>query len=127
VVSPPLSQERECVTTLVAALLLLAAHPVSAHHSAAQYDFNSKIVLHGRVMQVRFANPHLLLVLAVEDANGRHAVTCEGHSMNNFYRAGWRRDMVKEGDELTVTLAPLRNGNDGGYVIHIRTADGHDF
>jgi predicted RNA-binding protein with TRAM domain len=47
--------------------------------------------------------------------------------MNNFYRAGWRKDMIKEGDTVTVTIAPMKDGSDGGYVTNMKTADGHQF
>jgi hypothetical protein len=109
------------------ALTLLAAFPALAHHSAAQYDFKAHATLTGTVKEIRVANPHMRLVLHLTDAKGAHDVEFEGHSMNNIYRRGWRRDMVKVGDEITVTIAPRRDGAEGGYVTAVKTADGHEF
>ena len=73
------------------------------------------------------ANPHMELTLEVADAKGKHDVSFAGHSANNIYRLGWRKDMVKEGDTLTIVIAPRRDGSEGGYVKSVTTADGHKF
>jgi hypothetical protein len=108
-------------------LLLAAASPVMAHHSAAQYDFTQNMTVTGTVKHMRVANPHMDLTLEVGEGKARHDVAFEGHSANNLYRQGWRRDLVKEGDTLTIVVAPRHDGADGGYVKSVRTADGHTF
>jgi hypothetical protein len=35
--------------------------------------------------------------------------------------------MIKVGDKITVYVAPLRDGSDGGYVTAASTADGRRF
>lgn len=114
---------------LAAAVLLLglASHPVLAHHSAAQYDFKTPVVLQGSVKEIRVANPHMRLVLHVSDDKGPRDLELEGHSLNNIYRRGWRVGLVKPGDTITVTIAPRKDGADGGYVVGVKTADGHEF
>jgi hypothetical protein len=37
---------------------------------------------------------------------------------------GWRRDSFKPGDELTVSLRPLKNGKPGGSVLNVTLANG---
>ena len=64
---------------------------------------------------------------AVTDAKGTRDITFEGHSTNNMYRAGYRDGMIKVGDKITVYVAPLRDGSDGGYVTAASTADGRRF
>ena len=110
-------------------LLLLSAFtvPVRAHHSAAQYDFQKPDTIEGVVVEAKFANPHLKLVLKVADDQGTRDITYEGHSRNNLYRRGWRPDLVKVGDKITITIATPREGGDGGYVLSIRTAGGKEF
>ena len=44
-----------------------------------------------------------------------------------MYRAGYRDGMIKVGDKITVYVAPLRDGSDGGYVTAASTADGRRF
>ncbi len=73
------------------------------------------------------ANPHMRLILTVTDAKGTRDIEFEGHSLNNLYRAGWRPDLVKAGDKLSINIAPRKDGADGGYVVKVKTADGKEF
>jgi hypothetical protein len=73
------------------------------------------------------ANPHMRLILTVTDDKGTRDIEYEGHSLNNLYRAGWRPDSVKAGDKITVTIAPRKDGADGGYVTKVKMADGKEF
>ena len=67
------------------------------------------------------------LVLHVKDAKGERDIEFEGHSTNNMYRAGYRDNMIKVGDTITVYIAPLKDGSDGGYVTAALTASGTRF
>ena len=111
----------------VAALVALWATAVSAHHSAQQFDFGRTVSIVGVVKRFQSINPHMRLVLAVSDAKGSRDIAFEGHSTNNMYRAGYRDGMIKVGDKITVMIAPLRDGSDGGYVTAALTADGRRF
>ncbi len=62
--------------------------------------------------------------LEVKDAKGTRVIRFEGHSLNNLYRGGYRKDMVKVGDTLTVNCAPYKNGDEGGYVVGAQTKGG---
>lgn len=114
---PLLSAATLLVTTLAAAY-------ASAHHSAAQFDFANTVVVEGQVMEARMANPHMKLVLEVSDAKGTREIEFEGHSRNNMLRQGLLPDMFKEGDTIAIRIAPMRNGEDGGYVTAVRAPDG---
>ena len=111
----------------VAALLALCVAGVSAHHSAQKFDFTKTASMSGVVKRFQAINPHMRLVLAVTDAKGTREVAFEGHSTNNMYRAGYRDGMIKVGDKITVYVAPLRDGSEGGYVTAASTADGKRF
>jgi hypothetical protein len=99
----------------------------SAHHSAAQFDFGKSVQIKGTVKEFNLINPHMQLVLHVKDGKGERDIEYEGHSRNNMYRAGWRADMVKPGEALTINIAPMRDGSDGGYVTSAVTAAGKNF
>jgi hypothetical protein len=111
----------------VAVMAFSTAVPALAHHSAVQFDFTRQVAFKGTVKKFEPINPHMRVVLAVMDAKGGHDVEFEGHSTNNMYRAGYRKGMVKPGDVITVNVAPLKNGNDGGFVLSAITADGKFF
>ena len=114
---------------LVAAVALLVAwgSGVAAHHSAQQFDFTRSASISGVVKKFQAINPHMRLVLLVSDGKGSREVAFEGHSTNNMYRAGYRDGMIKVGDTITVYVAPLRDGSEGGYVTAASTADGKRF
>ena len=106
-------------------LLAATAGGAQAHHSAAQFDFQNTVNVTGVVKVAQFANPHGKFVLTVTDAKrGTRDIEFESHSRNNMYRQGLRPDMMKVGDTITIRIAPTRNGDDGGYVTAVLTADG---
>jgi hypothetical protein len=116
-----------CVVPAILALGL-ATSAALAHHSAAQFDFSIRDrTVSGVVKEFSVANPHTRIILEVTDEKGTRDIEFEGHSRNNYYRSGWRNDMVKVGDRVTIGIAPMRDGTDGGYVTSVTTASGERF
>jgi hypothetical protein len=97
------------------------------HHSAAQFDFGQTVRLEGIVKEMRVANPHIALFLEIKGEHGPRVVEFEGHSKNNVYRRGWRPDLVRPGDAISIDIAPLRTGEEGGYVKTFVLKDGTEF
>ena len=100
---------------------------VSAHHSAIQFDFGKNVQVTGVVKKFQAINPHMRLVLSVTDAKGTRDIEFEGHSTNNMYRGCYRDKMINVGDKITVIIAPLKDGSEGGYVTGAVTAKGEKF
>ena len=109
---------------LIAFLSLLCVGLASAHHSAVQFDFDNPVLVEGRVIEARFANPHLHLVLEVSDEKGTRDIEFEGHSRNNMARQGLTPNLFALGDVITIRIAPRHDGEDGGYVTAVRAPDG---
>ena len=108
-------------------ILTVAVAAVGAHHSAAQFDFGNTVLVSGKVISARFANPHMRLVLEVTDQKrGKREIEFEGHSRNNMRRQGLLPDMFGVGDTITIRIAPMRDGSDGGYVTAVRAASGQE-
>jgi hypothetical protein len=84
--------------------LFLVPCSLAAHHAAStKYDMNKPITLKGTVTLVEWKNPHIYYYLDVKDSAGK--VTnwaVEGSTPNQLFRAGWRKDMLKPGTEITV-------------------------
>ena len=120
---------RKAVLAVLVALCgaLVVSVPASAHHSAIQFDFGKSVPIKGVVIKFEAINPHMRLILRVTDAKGTRDIELEGHSTNNMYRAGYRDKMIKFGDTITVNVAPLKTGGDGGYVTAAVTASGQRF
>jgi hypothetical protein len=115
------------IRTLTVMAAALVAGAALAHHSAVQFDFGKSVSYTGTVKRFRAINPHMDLVIELNDAKGKREVRFEGHSTNNMYRSGYRKDMVKVGDKLTVHAAPFRDGTEGGYVVSATLEDGRFF
>jgi hypothetical protein len=114
---------KTCVLLLLGGVTTGAA----AHHSAAQFDFSKTVLVAGTVKVLEVRNPHVKLVLEVSDDAGVRDIQYEGHSRNNVYRRGWRPEHIHVGDAITIGIAPLRDGGDGGYVTSFKLADGTEF
>jgi len=108
----------------IVALGVTMSTMASAHHSAAAFDFTKLSTVSGSVVTFDVINPHSHIVLRVTDAKGTRDIAFEGHSASNFYRAGWRRNSVNYGDKITVSYAPRRDGQDGGFVSQFKTSSG---
>ena len=115
------------LVVLVALCSALVSAPASAHHSAIQFDFTKSVPIKGVVIKFEAINPHMRLILRVTDAKGTRDIELEGHSTNNMYRAGYRDRMIQVGDTITVNVAPLKDGSEGGYVTSAVTAKGTRF
>ena len=56
----------------IAALSLMAAAPLLAHHVGEKaYDKNKPVTLSGVVAKIEWINPHAWIILDVQDANGK--------------------------------------------------------
>jgi hypothetical protein len=115
---------KQIIRTLTLAVAALGAGAALAHHSAVQFDFSRQVSYTGVVKDFAAINPHMRLVIELNDEKGKREVRFEGHSTNNMYRGGYRKGMVKVGDTITVNAAPFRDGTEGGYVVSAETKEG---
>jgi hypothetical protein len=119
-------------TRLMALGLVLTAAlawpvPAVAHHSFAMFDHTRTMTLKGTVTTFRWANPHATLELDVPDPHGVEPVrhyTLELTSINMMQRNGWRSTMIKAGDVVKATIAPLLSGEPAGLLLDVTLPDG---
>jgi DNA/RNA endonuclease YhcR with UshA esterase domain len=106
--------------------LLPGALPVRAHHSfAAEYDSKKPVTVTGIVRKVEWTNPHSRMYLDVKDAKGVVTVwNFEFGSPNHLFRAGWTRNTVKEGDQITVEGWAAKDGSHLAQTRQVILADG---
>ena len=109
----------------LAVLLLWMTSLVTAHHSPAVFDRTKEIKLVGVVKEFKWSNPHSWIELDVRNEKG--VVETWGVEMNPpsyLIKAGWKRTSIKAGDEVTVMVHPLRNGEKGGQFRSITLPNG---
>jgi len=110
---------------LVAAVGLFMTAPLGAHHGAAAYDVGKKVALKGTVKEGIYSNPHCLLTLEVTGEDGQPVRwIVEGQAPNVVFPAGYRKDTFTFGDQVTVTVEPVKNGRPLGRILAAVTADG---
>jgi hypothetical protein len=109
----------------VLAGLCVVSVPVFAHHGNASYDYEKTVTLQGTVTQWLWSNPHCLLKFDVKDDNGNveHWVT-EASSPVDMLRIGWRSDVLKPGDAITIDVMPSKNGVPVGRIRQVTLSDG---
>jgi len=107
---------------------LVVSRPLFAHHSAASYDTEHPVVLKGVVNNMEWTNPHVFIYLDVKDDNGNvEQWRVEGNSPNMLVRAGWKKEMIKAGDQLVVNGAPAKSGSKVMRLISLTLANGQKF
>jgi hypothetical protein len=104
------------------------SRPLFAHHSSAAYDMEHPVNMKGVVTNMEWTNPHVFIFLDVKDDNGSvEEWRVEGNSPNMLFRVGWKREMIKAGDQLLVNGALAKNGSKVMRLISLTLANGQKY
>jgi Family of unknown function (DUF6152) len=102
-------------TLLVGAALMAMGGVALAHHSFAMFDQEHPIDLVGVVKEWKYTAPHAFIILEVKEKDGANQVwSLEGGAPSGLIRQGWTSKTLKPGDEVELTVDPLRSGAPGG-------------
>jgi len=102
-------------------MVLLGASPTAwVHHSGAMFDRTRVIEIKGVVTEFAWTNPHSSFKVEVD--NQVWAIEMNGTS--NLVHEGWKKNTIKPGDKVTVTVNPLRDGRPGGWFVGIQLQNG---
>jgi len=106
--------------------LVIAAVPLAAHHSfAAEFDGSKQINLTGVVTKVDWVNPHAWVYVDVKGADGVVVSwALESGAPNALYRAGWRKDDLKAGDNVTFSAFLAKDGSHTAAAREVTLPDG---
>jgi hypothetical protein len=117
--------------TVAAALMIVwslsvISVPVLGHHGTnVSYDHSKKITLKGTVTEFQFRNPHIQIYFDVKDQNGNVSHwAAEGGGLYFWTSFGFKRDSLKPGDEITITVAPSKSGAQIGVLELLVFPDG---
>ena len=114
---------------LLASLLAMCA-PVAAHHGNSAYDEEHQIDISGTVTEFVWSNPHCQVYMDVKDKQGKVMKwAIETQSPGILRRNSWSKTTLKPGDQITITVAPARNGAAVGFsgnkLGKVIFSDGH--
>jgi len=113
-------------TVLLGRVLIGTGGAAMAHHSFAMFDQEHPIQLSGIVKEFRSTSPHTFIILEVRSDGGTRLWSLEGGAPSGLVRDGWSSKTLKPGDELILTIDPMRSGAPGGAwnVNKIKFKDG---
>jgi hypothetical protein len=113
------------VTAVV--FLLLLAGSAYAHHATATFDMTQSATVKGTVTNFEWTNPHAYIYLDVKDGKGStEKWSVEMGSLGILARAGWKRDTLKPGDEITAFGNRAKDGKPFLHFNKIVLADGQE-
>ena len=89
------------VLTWIALTLIAAPMPLGAHH-AWPVNQQRLVTVKGTVLDFQWGNPHPMITLAVQTANGAtEKWQIGGPAVNRMEANGWTKTTVKNGDVIT--------------------------
>ncbi len=109
---------------LVAGILMLCV-PIFAHHGGSDYDVQHPTTLKGTVTEFYWSNPHCQVFLDVKDGSGKTVNwTIETLAPAVLKRAGWKRETLHSGDQISITFVPSKRGTPVGMLRKVVLPDG---
>ncbi len=109
-------------------VMVLAAAPSFAHHSAVMFDDAKEVTVTGTIKEFQYTNPHSWLLVDVKNDDG--SVTTwgfEAEGPSTLTRAGIRKSDFMPGTAITITGHPMRDGRPAAAWIKATRGDGKEF
>jgi hypothetical protein len=114
-------------TVTAAFAVLMVSVTAVAHHGTANFENDpaKRVTLKGTVVEWVWANPHCFLQFDAKDQDGKMVRwVVETSNPPDMVNRGWSIRSFKAGDEVTVTIKPVKNGKPIGSVVQVVLADG---
>jgi hypothetical protein len=112
---------------VLAAALPWMANPADAHHGWGAFVSGAQVTLNGTVTEFHFVNPHCVVEFQVKDDQGQFQ-TWEGElsSPANLAPRGWTATSLEDGEKITISGYPAKNGMHALRVTRIVLASGRE-
>jgi len=112
---------------LLAGSILCAALTFAHHSLSATYHAEKEVKLEGKIIDLLLRNPHSFLQIEAPDDKGAvQRWSLEWRSSGQLGQQGIKRDTLKVGDEVVITMNPSRTDGDhrGALKTLHRKSDG---
>ena len=122
-------RKRLLVFPAAAVLLLLSlAGSAYAHHGfVSWFDMGRSVAVKGTVTSFDWTNPHSYIYFDVKDDKGAiQKWNAELGAVAMLARAGWRKDTLKPGDEITLIGNPAKDAKPLMHLDKIVFANGQE-
>jgi hypothetical protein len=114
-------------TTAIFLLLSLGGSTVAQHGFVSWFDMSHSVTVKGTVTSFEWTNPHTYVYLDVKNEKGAvEEWRIELGAPGMLSRAGWRRDTLKSGDEITAIGNPAKDGKPLMHLSKIVFANGQE-
>ena len=115
------------IVLLLLASFLIFQGTLFAHHGNAAYDDKGPVTIKGTVTEFLWVNPHVQIHVDVKNDQGEIVHwSCETVSPSKLFRSGWTRDVLKAGDQVTITVFPAKSHSPVGLIRKVVLADGKE-
>jgi hypothetical protein len=112
-----------CGTVMAGALFV--APLAQAHHSNSAFYVTKVITIKGVVKEFRWSNPHVWVILSVDDGKGNKVDwKVEGRPPGILGRAGWTPKSLQPGETVTIDLSPAKDDTASGLIARVTKEDG---
>jgi len=94
------------------AVVLLVPFVAEGHHGWTAFESQKTVTLKGTVTDFHFVNPHSVVEFDVKDEKGQ-ITAWEGEmgSPSHLIPRGWSATSIEQGNEITITGYPAKNGS----------------
>src|SRR5204862_1546853 len=102
---------KKIMAGLAAAVMLVSAASLLAHHSLAQFDTTTGVTVKGTVVLFERVNPHSFIFIDQKGKDGQlHRWAIEGPGVNQLTRLEVQKDFLKAGDVIEVCGYVMKEG-----------------
>ena len=115
------------LVVLIAVVPAFAGALLAHHGRGATYDMKKRVTLKGAVSRIDWRNPHVVIYMDVKDDGGK-VVTWgfENAGVSQLAQAGYNRNTLKIGQEVTAIVNPAANGGPTAIIVKVILADGKE-
>ena len=113
--------------TTILLLLSLGGLAFAHHGFVSWFDTSRSITVKGTITGFDWTNPHAYIYMDVKNDKGAvEKWIIELGALGMLSRAGWKRDTLKPGDEITAIGNPAKDGKPGMHLEKIVFASGQE-
>jgi len=122
---PVIKKKKFAAIAFVAVGLFALSVPAFAHHGTAAFETSRTITMKATVTDWFWANPHCFVKFDYKNDKGEveHWVV-ETSNPPDMMNKGWTIHTLKAGDEITVTVFPVKNNKTVGRLITVKLPGG---